>query len=380
MVLLDVLQTLHALIAEPLERQASVFLEEPAAAVRSGVDVALPNLLGAIAQVGTTPDGVEWILRVLRMPMVDPGLLARDPEELFRGGKQTQALIETGAWQLAILFGSRPQAFNDALAAMTGLGFRGAASLSAMVTPFIFAALKRDAQIEGVVDARSVGYVLDGVRERSGGKVSSHLLALLGVGAVADWLGVDVAREKAAAAARQPVPGVWSLAPAGERIVMPGGIGLLQWAAVLTLVMVAALAFSYWQMRAAENELAPPPSSAAPASGRQATAVASTTADGQPRLEVCFGEGSAALPQGFVAAAAGMVEWLASHPLSRAMVFSGHAPAVSDPLALDAGRADAIRSALETAGVDRSQIVTGGRAEASVTGSGEGCLLVQGAP
>ncbi|AJY08433.1 DUF937 domain-containing protein [Burkholderia sp. SIMBA_043] len=178
----DMLYALQVLIAQPIEQQVPAYLEEPVFAVRAGVESVLPNLLGITAHHGLQGDGHEALMRVLRRSSTDPDLLSQGTHELFSVGDAPRRLVGLGQIQLDTLLGERLACFHDTLAERSGLTAQGAATLTAMVAPFMFAMIKRDATRDKALMSANVEHVLTGVKETLFERLSLRYWSALGLG------------------------------------------------------------------------------------------------------------------------------------------------------------------------------------------------------
>ncbi|MCW0127825.1 DUF937 domain-containing protein, partial [Burkholderia pseudomallei] len=125
------------------------------------------------------------------MPNIDLTLLTRDLSGMFAGGEATNNLIHSGNASLGLLFGQKIHGFNDALAGMSHLASNDAALLTAMVTPFVLAAVKHAATEAGPLEAASLGTVVDSQALHVKERISEKLLGTLGIGGIATWLGSE---------------------------------------------------------------------------------------------------------------------------------------------------------------------------------------------
>ncbi|WP_080409867.1 DUF937 domain-containing protein [Burkholderia ubonensis] len=187
----NILRLLESLLNEPVVQQVPAFLSESRASVIRGLDTSLSNVFGAVIRQSMTPAGSEWLLQVLRMLHIDLTLLTRELSGMFAGGEATNSLILSGNSSLGLLFGQKIRNFNDALAGISGLAPSNAALLTAMITPFVFAAIKHAATVTGPLDAAGLGTVVDSQSLYLKGRISEKLLATLELGGNAAWLGTE---------------------------------------------------------------------------------------------------------------------------------------------------------------------------------------------
>ncbi|MGZ2747959.1 DUF937 domain-containing protein [Burkholderia stagnalis] len=362
---INLLKSLESLLTEPVAQQAPTFLGESRAAVIRGLDTSLSNVLGAVMRHSTTPADSERLLRVLRMPNIDLTLLTRDLSGMFAGGEATNNLIHSGNASLGLLFGQKIHGFNDALAGISGLASNNAALLTAMVTPFVLAAIKHAATEVGPLEAASLGTVVDSQALHLKGRISEKLLGTLGIGGIATWLGSesrDVRDEVHAigAGAKQAVV-------ATEREVAERKSKWL-WIGLLLLALLALLSLGYCMKHTSDDDEPPEVTASAPSVASAATAVAdaipkgagiiAAMMEGKPALKVYFDYGKSALSSDFADKAKDVLTYLKDNPSSKASV-SGFTDSSGDPTlnaALAKKRAESVQAALQAAGLDTSRI------------------------
>ncbi|KVU14993.1 hypothetical protein WK62_30060 [Burkholderia ubonensis] len=359
----NILKSLESLLTEPVSLQVPTFLDELRAPVVHGLDVALSNLLGAIARHNQTSAGSDSLLRVLRATHVESDLLTRDLSGMFAGGDATHNLVNAGKSALETLFGHKIQDFGHALAGVCGLASRNAMLLTELVTPFVLAAIKHAATMRGPLQASSVDAVLDAQWIHLGGRVSEKLLGALGLG-----IGSSHIREEI----RSTGNGATGAVSAAEHNIFARQ-RKWSWLGLLLLALLALLLLGFCVKRTPDTAQSPVTATSTP---NAATAVAQDAAsavaevvphgagiiaammEGKPSLKVYFDYGKAELSPDFADKSKDVLSYLKDHPSSKVSV-SGFTDSSGDPTLnteLAKKRADSVKANLLAAGIDASRI------------------------
>ncbi|MEX3693386.1 DUF937 domain-containing protein [Paraburkholderia sp. BR14263] len=383
----NILHSVQSLIAEPISEQVPVFLNEPRAIVDAATDKALPNLIGAILHRASTAEGCDLVLRLLHMSSVDTALLSSNLDGVFAGGPITQGLIDTGLSHLQALFGSRIQHFNESLAAIVGIGEKGAATLTAMLTPFVLAAIKQAATVNGHLNASNLGSAITPQKKHVIGRMSERLLEALGLGTLAAW--VTTERDTVKARMHEATATRKTTVPAGSIVAEKRKSSPLKWLALLALALLALLLLGYCMKQSPDSSKAMDPvassstatQAASPetASNSAASSTAAAMADaasevssaipkgagiiaamleGRPSLKVYFDYGKSEVAPDFADKAKDVLAYLKSNPSAKASV-SGFTDSSGDATLnaeLAMKRAESAKAALVAAGVDQSRI------------------------
>ncbi|KWA83083.1 hypothetical protein WL30_21215 [Burkholderia ubonensis] len=359
----NILKSLESLLTEPVALQVPTFLDELRAPVVHGLDVALSNVLGAIARHNQTSAGSDSLLRVLRTTHVDSNLLTRDLSGMFTGGDATHNLVNVGKSALETLFGHKIQDFGHALAGVCGLASRNAMLLTELVTPFVLAAIKHAAMMHGPLQASSVDAVLDAQSVHLDGRVSEKLLGALGLG-----IGGSHIREEIRAAGI----GATGAVLAAERNIFTRH-RKWSWLGLLLLALLALLLLGFCVKRTPDTAQSPEaaastPNAAAAVAQDAASAVAgvipsgagiiAAMMEGKPSLKVYFDYGKAELSPDFADKSKDVLAYLKDHPSSKVSV-SGYTDSSGDPTLnaeLAKKRAESVKANLLAAGIDASRI------------------------
>ena len=147
----------------------------------------MPVLLGGIFQKGCAAGGAAPLMGQLSGANVDPGILDKIPGHFAGDGAGANALLRAGENLLNWLFGHKTSALAAALASSGGIKSASATKLMALVTPFVFAFLKRYID-EKRIDGNSFVSLLTGHEKNLAGCIDNRLASALGFASPSDYL------------------------------------------------------------------------------------------------------------------------------------------------------------------------------------------------
>lgn len=393
----NILQSLQALIAEPMCGQTPALLGEPVEGIRSYVQALLPNLVGTIVHLGSSSlEGSSTLQKVLNSPAVDAGRPAARVDGLFAGGVATDDLIASGKSLLSDLLGRKMSLLNEAAVGLSGLSMASGALLLAMAIPFVLGLMKREAGgAEKWIASLELADLLEAQKPHLRGHLSERLFGPIGAIDTAKWLEPRHAPMSAPAVA--VLTPTQELAPSISTVTKPereGGMRRLAW---IILGLLALLLLGYCMKRTPEStqssdepasasvpasaasdakaSSAPPASdtasaAAAPSAPEAAsdTAASATAASdpsasnaatgSAPALKVYFPYGKATVKQDFTEKAQQLFAYAREHGDARFSV-SGFTDSTGNPAlnkTLADRRAKAVRAALAKGGVALSRI------------------------
>ncbi len=162
----------------------------------------MPVLMGGIFQKGCAAGGAAPLMGQITDANIDPGLLDNIPGLFAGDGAGANAVVRAGENLLNWLFGNKTTALAAALASLGGIKSASATKLIALVTPFVFAFLKRYID-EKRIDASSFVSLLTGHEKNLAGCIDNRLASAMGFSSPSDYLHC---RMPAAAYAAEPAP------------------------------------------------------------------------------------------------------------------------------------------------------------------------------
>ena len=170
---------------------------ESPGATQTALTAALPALVGAIAQKGSTTDGARSLLSLLDNPNVGMGGLA-NLSGLLGGGQDSASLTAAGSGLLGSLLGDKAGALAGTLASVAGLrNSQSASSLLALLAPIVLGFIKKFVGEKGL-GASGLASLLAGQGQFLQGTLDRRLTSALGFASPSSLL--DSLGGKAAAA------------------------------------------------------------------------------------------------------------------------------------------------------------------------------------
>ncbi|HKU87281.1 MAG TPA: DUF937 domain-containing protein, partial [Casimicrobiaceae bacterium] len=152
---------------------------ESPGATQTALTAALPALLGAIAQKGSTADGAQSLLLLLENPNVSTGALA-NLSGLLGGGQNSTSLTSAGSGLLGSLLGDKVGALAGTLASVAGLrNSQSASSLLALLVPIVLGFIKKFVGEKGLGASR-LASLLAGQGQFLQGTLDRRLTSALG--------------------------------------------------------------------------------------------------------------------------------------------------------------------------------------------------------
>jgi hypothetical protein len=189
-------------------RLVSKYLGEPEKPTQTSIETLLPVLMGGIYQKGCAAGGAEPLMSQITGANVDPGILDNIPGLFAGDGAKANAVVRAGENLLNWLFGNKTNALAAALSSLGGIKSASASKLMALVTPFVFAFLKRYIG-ENKIAASSFVSLLTGHEKNLAGCIDNRLASALGFSSPVDYLHCRMpaaAARPAAAYAAAPPP------------------------------------------------------------------------------------------------------------------------------------------------------------------------------
>lgn len=269
-------------ISPGLVEKASSLLGMTPDRTRGAIDAAVPTVLGAVAQKGSTPEGARQLTSVLNE--ADDSILD-DPDAAF--SSRGSSLTESGGRLMnSFLGGNTVSGLSDVLGRFTGMGGGSVTSLLGMVAPLVFGGLRR-AQRTMNLDADGLAGFLQSQKSNISSAMPSGLSGLLSnVPGLSSLGGMATGAAGAATAAgRQAVGSFTSRFDRSDRTAAHRGHerrGVSPWAWIVPLLLVLVVGWLVinWLNR-------PSPPRAAPASGtRPAQTIPATQAPGGVQTEL----------------------------------------------------------------------------------------------
>ena len=138
-------------------------LREPGTTTRSALDAAVPALLAGLLQQGGTPTGAADLQRRVSDPQIDIGLTGNIRSWLDDGPRMA-GLLSQGSSLVSWLFGNRTGNVAEAIGSASGMTMSSASTFLALVTPAVFALLKRYLS-QNRLDAGGLASLLAGQRD-----------------------------------------------------------------------------------------------------------------------------------------------------------------------------------------------------------------------
>jgi OmpA-OmpF porin, OOP family len=130
-------------ISGQLLKKVADFLEEDIQTTQKALDVALPSIIGGIANKVAKPAGAEQILNTLTTDKMD-GSMMDGLNILLGGGSATQGLINYGDKVNAGLFGKKTSAIMDWIASFSNIKTGSASALMSMIAPVVMSAIGKN--------------------------------------------------------------------------------------------------------------------------------------------------------------------------------------------------------------------------------------------
>jgi OmpA-OmpF porin, OOP family len=127
-------------ISGQLMKKIADFLEEDIQTTQKALDVALPSVVGGIANQVSSQTGAEHILNTLSTDKMD-GSLTDSLGILLSGGSATQGLINYGDKVNEGLFGKKTSAIMDWIASYAGIKTGSASGLMSLISPIVMNAI-----------------------------------------------------------------------------------------------------------------------------------------------------------------------------------------------------------------------------------------------
>ena len=137
------LDLLYRALGPDFPRLASNYLGEPEKPTQTSIENLMPVLLGGIFQKGCAAGGAAPLMGQIKDANIDARILDNIPGLFACDGAKANAVVRAGENQLNWLFGNKTTALAAALASLGGIKSASATKLIALVTPFVFAFLKK---------------------------------------------------------------------------------------------------------------------------------------------------------------------------------------------------------------------------------------------
>ena len=118
----------------------SSFLGEDKGAISTGLGVALPSVLGGMANKATDINGAQTLLTALSSGNHD-GSIFNSLGSLLGGGSATQGLLSSGSTTVNSLFGNKVSGIVDFIASHAGIKSSSASSLMSMAAPLLMGSI-----------------------------------------------------------------------------------------------------------------------------------------------------------------------------------------------------------------------------------------------
>ncbi len=164
------------------------FLGESQSNASSGINAALPALIGALMNKGNTQSGAESLLSLINSPTVDAGIVGKLAGLFGNGGAQATSLIGVGSTLLSTLLGDKVGGLAGALGSMAGMKNSSATSLLGMAAPVLLGLLKSHIGQHNV-NANGLMGLLKSQAPHLSNAVDPRLSGALGFPSVAGLLG-----------------------------------------------------------------------------------------------------------------------------------------------------------------------------------------------
>lgn len=143
--------------------QIGKFLGEDESKASAGMSAALPAILGAVMQKGSSESGAKGIMDLLSSGGHD-GSMFDNLGGLLGGGGSTNSLMNTGGTLLQFFMGNKTQAITDLLIRKTGLGEGAMGSMLRMAAPMVIGMIGKQVSKSGL-NAGGLMSLLSGQKE-----------------------------------------------------------------------------------------------------------------------------------------------------------------------------------------------------------------------
>ena len=181
------LELLPRALGPDFPRLASNYLGEPEKPTQTSIEYLLPVLLGGIFQKGCAAGGAAPLMGQITGANIDPDILDNIPGHFAGDGAGANVIVRAGENLLNWLFGHKTTALATELASLGGIKLASATKLIALVTPFVFAFLKRYID-ENRIAASSFVSLLTGHEKNLVSCIDNRLASALGFSSPIDYL------------------------------------------------------------------------------------------------------------------------------------------------------------------------------------------------
>lgn len=399
---INIIRSLEQLFGDTLFAHPPQFLGETKGVLRAAMDFLLPNLVGALAAKGSTPDGAAHLHRIISDHAQDLSGLLPLPSASSLNAETSTRLMSIGATLFANIFDRDPEGVAELVAAKSGAHLVNAVSLVRLVMPYICAETRRAAVADKAFTAALLGPFLRTQKNF----ISPHLVPSfffqLGLGDPLGGLGhAYIPPTRSAtngnAPGQKPAASLSQTSSTGKASKL--WLLFLMLALVLLVLLLAYCSRQPLASKPPQAVTIPAPTSqadvlapiaetpaSAPARQAPTSALASASgapsvlpgipsgsgnvtelADGRPVLKAYFDYGKAELGGDFDEKSKDLVTYLKAHA-DKNVAVSGFTDASGDKVlneVLAKKRAQAVQAALIAAGVPQSRIVLQKTADAT---------------
>ncbi len=182
-------------------------LGESSSSTMTAISAAAPALLAGLVNKGSTTQGANDLLGLLRQGGFD-GRGVNLGSALAGGGDGLSSLVKIGAPLLGSIFGGRSNQVTDWLSSLAGVSRSTASTILGLVTPIIMSIIGRQLASGGGLNASSLMSLLAGQRSFLQSAAPPGLAGALGLGSLAD-LGGTVSRAADVATTGRSSPWRW---------------------------------------------------------------------------------------------------------------------------------------------------------------------------
>jgi OmpA-OmpF porin, OOP family len=164
--------------------QIGKFLGEDESKASAGMAAALPAILGAVMQKGSTESGAQGIMDLLSSGGHD-GSMFDNLGAMLGGGNSTNNLMNSGSTLLNFFMGNKTQAITDLLINATGLGKGTMGSIMRMAAPMLIGMIGKQVGKSGL-NASGLMSLLGGQKDFVKAALPAGMGSLLGFSDMGD--------------------------------------------------------------------------------------------------------------------------------------------------------------------------------------------------
>ncbi|MET3449721.1 OmpA family protein [Ralstonia sp. 1138] len=388
---INIIRSLEQLFGDTLVAQPPQVLGETKTVLRGAMDFLLPNLVGAVATKGSTPEGAAHLHKIISDHAQELNAIPLQPDVSSMTTETSTRITSIGATLFANIFERDPTGVAELVAAKSGAHLASAVSLVRLVMPYICSEMRRAAVADAVFTPALLGPFLRTQKNFISPQLVPHFFSKLGLGDPLGGLGHSYI-PPTHSTSNGNAAGQKSAAAPSKTTETSKSSWLWLLPLLLALLLLVVL-LSYCSKQSSGDQQ--PHAVTVPAPAAQADASAPTVqvpasapaavvdasapqipagsgnvsevADGRPVLKAYFDYGKAELGADFSEKAKDLVTYLKTN-VDKSVAVSGFTDASGDKTlneVLAKKRAEAVQTALMAAGVPEGRIVLQKTADAT---------------